>query len=60
VLYKFSIFYDVEYDLYLCVRVVVFHPSRCELTMVRFDVVVWNGGDGWNPSGDVVSHARIC
>jgi hypothetical protein len=20
----------------------------------------WNGGDGWNPSGDVVSHARIC
>jgi hypothetical protein len=28
----------------------VFHPSRCELTMVRFDAVVsakdWNGGDG--------------
>jgi hypothetical protein len=21
---------------------------------------VWNGGDGWNPSGDVVCHARIC
>jgi hypothetical protein len=20
----------------------------------------WNGGDGWIPSGDVVSHARIC
>jgi hypothetical protein len=20
----------------------------------------WNGGDGWNPSGDVVCHARIC
>jgi hypothetical protein len=21
---------------------------------------IWNGGDGWNPSGDVVCHARIC
>jgi hypothetical protein len=21
---------------------------------------VWNGGDGWNPSGDVVCHALIC
>jgi hypothetical protein len=21
---------------------------------------VWNGGDGWNPLGDVVCHARIC
>jgi hypothetical protein len=21
---------------------------------------VWNGGDSWNPSGDVVCHARIC
>jgi hypothetical protein len=19
----------------------------------------WNGGDGWNPSGEVVCHARI-
>jgi hypothetical protein len=19
----------------------------------------WNGGDGWNPSGDVVSHTQI-
>jgi hypothetical protein len=21
---------------------------------------VWNGGDGWIPSGDVVCHAQIC
>jgi hypothetical protein len=21
---------------------------------------VWNGGDSWNPSGDVVCHAQIC
>jgi hypothetical protein len=21
---------------------------------------VWNGGDGWNPLGNLVSHARIC
>jgi hypothetical protein len=60
VLYKFSIFNDVEYDLCLCVRFVVFHPSISELTMVRFDDVVWNSGDSWNPSADVVSHARIC
>jgi hypothetical protein len=38
--YKSSIFYDVEYDLCLCVRVVVIHPSRCELTVVRFDAVI--------------------
>jgi hypothetical protein len=22
--------------------------------------MVWSGGDGWNPLGDVVCHARIC
>jgi hypothetical protein len=32
--------YDVEYGFCLCVRVVVFHPSRCELTVVRINVVV--------------------
>jgi hypothetical protein len=31
---------DVEYGLCLRVRDVVFHPSRCELTVVRIDVVV--------------------
>jgi hypothetical protein len=25
----------------LMLRVLVFHPSRCELTVVRFDAVVW-------------------
>jgi hypothetical protein len=32
--------YDVEYDFCLSVRDVVFRPSRCELTVVRIDVVV--------------------
>jgi hypothetical protein len=32
--------YDVEYDLCLSVRDVVFILSRCDLTVVRFDVVV--------------------
>jgi hypothetical protein len=32
--------YDVEYDLCLSVRVVVFHSSRCELIMVRYATVV--------------------
>jgi hypothetical protein len=32
--------YDVEYGLCHSVRVAVFHPSRCELTVVRFDAVV--------------------
>jgi hypothetical protein len=40
-------------------RALVFHPSICEMAIVRFDDVVWNGGDGWNPSGVVVCHARI-
>jgi hypothetical protein len=26
----------------------------CDLSMG------WNGGDGWNLSGDVVCHARMC
>jgi hypothetical protein len=32
--------YDLNYGLCLSVRDVVSHPSRCELTMVRFDSVV--------------------
>jgi hypothetical protein len=45
--------------------VLVFHLSRCEVTdhaKVRCCglSIGWNGGDGWNPSGDVVSHAQIC
>jgi hypothetical protein len=32
--------YDVEYGLRLIVRDVLFHLSRCDLTMVRIDDVV--------------------
>jgi hypothetical protein len=32
--------YDVEYGLCHNMRVVVFHPLRCELTVVRFDAVI--------------------
>jgi hypothetical protein len=32
--------YDVEFVLCLSVRDVVFHPSICDLTMVRIDYVV--------------------
>jgi hypothetical protein len=32
--------YDVEYGLCLSMRDVVFHPSRCDLTVVRIDVMV--------------------
>jgi hypothetical protein len=38
--YKSSIFCDVEFGLGLCESVVVFHPLRCELTVVRIDDVV--------------------
>jgi hypothetical protein len=38
--YKSFIFYDIESDLCLCVRVVVIDPLRCEVTMVRFDAAV--------------------
>jgi hypothetical protein len=41
----------------LLMRVFVYHPSWCEVTVVRLG---WNGGDGWISLGDVVSHARIC
>jgi hypothetical protein len=38
--YKSSILCDVEYGLCLCESVVVLHSSRCELVVVRIDVVV--------------------
>jgi hypothetical protein len=38
--YSSSILCDVEYDLFLCEGVVVFHVSRCDLTMVRFGDVL--------------------
>jgi hypothetical protein len=45
--------YDVEYGLCLCESVVVFHPSWCELTVVKIDVVVW----AWD---GMVETVRIC
>jgi hypothetical protein len=33
--------YDVEFDLCWVLRVLVFHLSWCEVTVVRFNVVVW-------------------
>jgi hypothetical protein len=33
--------YDVEFDLCWVLRVLVFHLSWCEVTVVRFDAVVW-------------------
>jgi hypothetical protein len=39
-LYKSSILCDIEFGLCLYASVVVFHPLRCELTVVRIDVVV--------------------
>jgi hypothetical protein len=33
--------YDVEFGLCWVLRVLAFHLSWCEVTMVRFDVVVW-------------------
>jgi hypothetical protein len=41
VLYKSFHLYDVEFGLCWVLRVLVFHLSWCEVTMVRFDAVVW-------------------
>jgi hypothetical protein len=41
VLYKSFHLYDVEFDLCRVLSVLVFHLSLCEVTVVRFDVVVW-------------------
>jgi hypothetical protein len=39
--YKCFHLYDIEFGLCWALRVLVFHLSWCEVTMVRFDVVVW-------------------
>jgi hypothetical protein len=39
--YKSFHLYDVEFGLCWVLRVLVFHLSWCEVTMVRFDAVVW-------------------
>jgi hypothetical protein len=41
VVYKSFQLYDVEFDLCWILRVLVFHLSWCEVTVVRFDAVVW-------------------
>jgi hypothetical protein len=41
VVYKSFHLYDVEFDLCWILRVLVFHLSWCEVTVVRFDAVVW-------------------
>jgi hypothetical protein len=55
--------YDVEFDLWSVES--AGHPSvvmRGDCGEVRCYGLskVWNGGDSWNLSGDVVYHARIC
>jgi hypothetical protein len=39
--YKSFHLYNVEFDLCWVLRVLVFHLSWCEVTTVRFDVVIW-------------------
>jgi hypothetical protein len=39
--YKSFHLYDVEFGLCFLLRVLIFHPSWCELTVVRIDIVVW-------------------
>jgi hypothetical protein len=61
VLYKFSILCDVEYDLCLCGSVVVYHPSRSELTVVRIgDVVLAMVGMVEMVNTVMACGARIC
>jgi hypothetical protein len=45
--------YNVEFDLW-SVESDHGEVPCCGLSKVS------NAGDGWNPSGDVVCHARIC
>jgi hypothetical protein len=63
VLCKYFHLYDVEFDLW-CVEgaglsFVVMRGDRGEVRCCGLSKV-WNGGYGWNPSGDVVCHARMC
>jgi hypothetical protein len=60
---KSFLLYDVESDLWSVESAglpsVVMRGDRGEARCCGLSKV-WNGGDGWNPSGDVVCHARIC
>jgi hypothetical protein len=55
--------YDVEFNLWSVESVGLPSVVMCgDCGEVRCCGLsnVWNGGDGWNLSGDVVCHARIC
>jgi hypothetical protein len=55
--------YDVEFDLWNVESVGLPSVVTCsdpgEVRCCGLSKV-WNGGDSWNPSSDVVCHARIC
>jgi hypothetical protein len=55
--------YDVEFDLWSVesagLSSVVMRGDCGEVRCGGLSKV-WNGGDSWNPSGDVVYHARVC
>jgi hypothetical protein len=55
--------YDVEFDLWSVESAglpsVVMRDNRGEVRCCGLSKV-WSGGDGLNPSGDMVCHARIC
>jgi hypothetical protein len=55
--------YDVEFDLWSVESAdlpsIVMRLDRGEDRCYGLNKV-WNGGDGLNPSGDVVCHARFC
>jgi hypothetical protein len=55
--------YDVEFDLWSVESAglpsVVMCGDRGEVRCCSLSKV-WNGGDSWNPSDDVVGHAQIC
>jgi hypothetical protein len=55
--------YDVEFDLWSIESAglpsIVMCGDRGEVQCCGLSKV-WNGGDGWNPSGNVVCHAQIC
>jgi hypothetical protein len=63
VLCKSFYLYDVEFDLCSVESAsfpsVVMRGDRGEVRCCGLGKV-WNGGDEWNLSGDVVCHARFC
>jgi hypothetical protein len=56
-------FNDVEFDLWsvesIGIPFIMMWGDHGEVRCCGLSKV-WNGGDGWSPSGDVVHHARIC